>query len=102
MSTFETQSTHTVRSLRLKDLLAAPDRLAHLSSVGVAMANYRVKDSWLFGGASITQRFPDIEACSGFETLGVHLKIPVGDVESTDTLAVSAIDYRAIKRALRD
>lgn len=102
IETFESQSTHTVRSLRLKELLAAPDRLAHLSSVNVVMANYRVRESWLFGSATITQRLPDIEPCSGFETLGAHLKISPAEVESTDTLAVSSVDYRAIKRALRD
>lgn len=101
MATFESQSNHTVRSLRLKDLLAAPDRLAHLYSVNVVMANYRVRTGWL-GGTSITQRLPDIEPCSGFETLGTHLKIPLSAVESTDTLAVNSMDYRAIKRALLD
>ena len=91
-----------MRSLKLKELLTAPDRLSHLASVPVAMANYRVKESWWFGSSSISQRLPDIEACSGFETLGAHLKIPADVAESTDTLAVSSMDARAIKRALRD
>jgi hypothetical protein len=102
MASFGSQSNHEVRSLRLKELVAAPERLAHLSSVPVVMANYRISSSWLFGSSNITQRLPDVEPCSGFETLGAHLQIPLSAVESSDTLAVSSSDARAIQRALRD
>ena len=102
MASFGFQSNHEVRSIRLRDLLAAPLKVAHLSSVPVVMTNYRVKESWLFGSTSITQRLPDLEACSGFETLGTHLKIPLSAAESTDTLAVGSSDASAIRRALRD
>jgi len=102
MATFDNQPNHEVRSLKLKELLAAPDRLAHLSTVPVVMTNYRINESWWFGTCSISQRLPDVEPCSAFETLGSHLRIPLSSVESTDTLAVSSMDTRAILRALRD
>lgn len=102
MESFGSQPNHEMRSLKLKEVLAGKERLAHLASVPVVMANYQVQESWLFGGSSISQRFSDLEACSSFETLGTHLQIPLSSAESTDTLAVSSLDARAIRRALGD
>jgi hypothetical protein len=99
MSTsFGTQSSHEVRSLKLKPLLEASSKLAHLSSIPVALANYRVSSGWF--SSSVSMRFPDLEACSAFETLGTHLKLSVSQVEDRDTLAVSASDARAIQHAM--
>ena len=74
--------------------------MVHLGSVPIVMANYRVAGGWLFGSASISQRLPDIEPCSGFETLGTHLGL--SSAQSSDVLAVNSVDAQAIRRALRD
>lgn len=60
------------------------------------MANYRIAPGWFT--TTIGQRFPDLEACSAFETLGTHLAI--SNVNEMDELAVSASDMRAIKHAI--
>jgi len=98
MSSFGTQSSHEVRSLTLKPLLEASSKLAHLASIPIAMANYRVSTGWF--SSSISMRFPDLEACSVFETLGTHLRLSAEQVEDRDMLAVSASDARAIQHAL--
>jgi hypothetical protein len=97
MSTsFGAQSTHEVRSLKLKPLIKNAHQLAHLNSIPVAMANYQVYNGWF--SSSISQRYPDLEPCSMFETLGAHLKLT--SAEDKDMLAVSAADARAIQNAL--
>ena len=87
-----------MRSLKLKPLIKCASKLAHLASIPVAMANYRVVAGWF--SSSIGQRFPDLEACSVFETLGTHLCIALAYVEDKDELAVNSSDWRAIKHAL--
>lgn len=95
---FETQTTHEIRSLKLKTLIKGSGKLAHLSSIPVTMANYRVNTGWF--SSSIGQRFPDLEPCSVFETLGAHLAVAADSVKDGDELAVNGADWRAIKHAL--
>lgn len=103
-TTFETQKTHSVRSISLLSLLKSREHLVHLqSSIPVVMANYQVKSGggwWFSFSTAITRRLPDLEPCSG--SLEVHLNIPVGSATAADTLAVSASDYKAIMRATGD
>ncbi len=95
---FETQSTHEIRSIKLKLLLKNSSKLVHLTSIPVTLANYRIDAGWF--SSSVGQRFPDLEPCSVFETLSAHLRINPAEVKDFDELAVNASDLRAIKHAL--
>ncbi len=97
---FETQTSHEMRSLKLKTIVKNAAKLAHLTSIPVTLANYRVKSGWL--STYIDQRFPDLEPCSVFETLGTHMNISLNTIRDEDEFAVNSNDWRVIKSRLQD
>lgn len=107
MSSFGTQSSHEVSSLKLKGLLIAqrdhPDvasQLQRFAATPIVMANYTISKGWFTSAVSISQRLPDLVSCSGFENLAMHLCIPVDAASDEDTLAVTADRARDIRSTL--
>lgn len=97
---YNNQLSHEVRSIKLQTLVKGADKLAHLTNIGVAMTSYTLYQGW-FGSVSIIQRWKDLEPCGMFDTLGVHLKVPLSTIEEKDMIAVAASDAEAIAHALQ-
>ena len=98
---FDSETTHEVKSIALRKLLRSAENLQHLADTPIIMCNYRVASGWFgWGATSIEERLGDMEPCPHHETLGDHLRIPIGSCEASDALALSGIDYQAVMRAL--
>jgi hypothetical protein len=99
MSSFEGQSNHEVRSLRLSELVKNKNDLAHLGSISIVMTNYEISNSWWSGPEIVSRR--DTMELGGFEKLEVHLRLKPSSVKTCDSLAVNSVDAAAINRALK-